>query len=145
MNIHSIEIIKVSTEQQLQDAYKVRKTVFVEEQHVPLEEEIDHLENESTHFVLYQEGMPVGAGRLRFLDGYGKVERICVLKESRVHGAGKALMESIESFAKKQGIKQLKLNAQTHAIPFYSKLGYEIVSKEFFDAGIPHKSMLKSI
>ncbi len=56
MNIHSIEIIKVSTDQQLQDAYKVRKTVFVEEQNVPMEEEIDHLESESTHFVLYQEG-----------------------------------------------------------------------------------------
>jgi predicted GNAT family N-acyltransferase len=54
-------------------------------------------------------------------------------------------MGKVESFAKKQGIKQLKLNAQTHAIPFYSKLGYEIVSDEFYEAGIPHQSMSKTI
>jgi predicted GNAT family N-acyltransferase len=145
MNIKELEVNIANNDQQLKDAYKVRKTVFVDEQKVPMEEEIDHLESEATHFVLYQEGTPIGAGRLRLVDGYGKVERICVLKESRVSGAGKALMESIESFAKKQGIQQLKLNAQTHAIPFYSKLGYEIVSDEFYEAGILHQSMLKTI
>jgi predicted GNAT family N-acyltransferase len=145
MNIKELEIKMVSNDQQLKDAYKVRKAVFVDEQNVPMEEEIDHLEKESTHFVLYQEGTPIGAGRLRLVDGYGKVERVCILKESRVSGAGKALMGKVESFAKKQGIKQLKLNAQTHAIPFYSKLGYEIVSDEFYEAGIPHQSMLKTI
>ena len=96
MNTKELEIKMVSNDQQLKDAYKVRKEVFV-------------------------------------------------LKESRVSGAGKSLMESIELFAKKQGIQQLKLNAQTHAIPFYSKLGYEIVSDEFYEAGIPHQSMLKTI
>src|SRR6476620_3597029 len=145
MNIKELEIKIANNEQQLKDAYKVRKAVFVDEQNVPMEEEIDHLESEATHFVLYQEGTPIGAGRLRLVDGYGKVERICVLKESRVSGAGKSLMEGIESFAKKQGIQQLKLNAQTHAIPFYSKLGYEIVSDEFYEAGILHQSMLKTI
>jgi len=145
MNIKLIEVIIVSNDQQLKDAYKVRKKVFVDEQHVPEEEEIDHLESKATHFVLYQEGNPIGAGRLRIVDGYGKVERICVLKESRASGAGKAMMDTIEAYANEQGINLLKLNAQTHALPFYSKLGYEIVSEEFLDAGIPHKSMIKNI
>ena len=68
-----------------------------------MEEEIDHLESEATHFVLYQEGTPIGAGRLRLVDGYGKVERICVLKESRVSGAGKSLLETSNHLLKSKG------------------------------------------
>ncbi|MCQ6274281.1 GNAT family N-acetyltransferase [Bacillus sp. V3B] len=135
----------VSNNQQLKTAYAVRKQVFVDEQHVPVEEEIDQLESEATHFILYSDQEPAGAGRFRFVDGYGKVERICVLKKFRKSGVGKALMNKIESYAKKQEIHKLKLNAQTQAIPFYSKLGYKIVSEEFLDAGIPHKTMLKTI
>ncbi|MEH7073760.1 GNAT family N-acetyltransferase [Neobacillus drentensis] len=135
----------VETQKELEDAYTVRKTVFVEEQAVPLEEEIDNFENEAKHFVLYQEGLPVGAGRFRIVDGYGKVERICVMKEARKTGAGKAIMNTIENYAREKDIHKLKLNAQTHAIPFYAGLGYEVVSEEFMDAGIPHKTMVKEI
>lgn len=135
----------VTDEQELKEAYRVRKVVFVDEQKVPEEEEIDHLEEESTHFVLWDSNDPIGAGRFRVVDGYGKVERICVLKEKRKGGAGKVIMDGIEEYAKSRGLKKLKLNAQTHAIPFYSKLGYEVVSEEFLDAGIPHKTMLKEI
>lgn len=135
----------VENEQELNDAFSVRKTVFVGEQHVPKEEEIDQFEDRATHFVLYHEGTPVGAGRFRILNDYGKVERICVLKKARKRGAGKAIMMKIEQFALAQGLHQLKLNAQTHAIPFYAELGYEVVSEEFLDAGMPHKTMVKKI
>lgn len=135
----------VENEQELNDAYTVRKTVFIEEQHVPEDEEIDQYESDAIHFVLYHEGTPIGAGRFRILDGCGKVERICVLKEARNHGAGREIMAGIEQFAKQHGINKLKLNAQTHAIPFYAGLGYEVVSEEFIDAGIPHKAMVKTI
>lgn len=130
---------------ELEDAFSVRKIVFVEEQNVPIEEEIDQFEDESTHFVLYHDGTAIGAGRFRVTDGYGKVERICVLKEARKLGAGKVIMEEIESFARIEGFQRLKLNAQTHAIPFYAGLGYEVVSEEFMDAGIPHKTMMKTL
>jgi predicted GNAT family N-acyltransferase len=140
-----VKVKIVETQQELEDAYSVRKTVFVEEQAVPLEEEIDEFEKEAKHFVMYLEGAPVGAGRFRFVDGYGKVERICVLKEARKTGAGKAIMNTIEDYARGKEIHKLKLNAQTHAIPFYAGLGYEIVSEEFMDAGIPHKTMVKKI
>ena len=145
MNKESIVVKIVSNDEQLKDAYAIRKKVFVDEQQVPAEEEIDHLESEATHFVLYQSREPIGAGRLRFVDEYGKVERICVLQDSRTSGAGKAIMDKIESHAKENGVNLLKLNAQTHALPFYSKLGYEIVSDEFFEAGIAHKTMLKHL
>ncbi len=145
MNVKSMDVQIISNEQQLNDAFTIRKKVFVEEQQVPPEEEIDALESEATHFVLYINEEPAGAGRFRTVDGYGKIERICVLKDFRGTGAGNAIMKKIESFARKEGLKRLKLNAQIQAIPFYSKLGYKVVSEEFLDAGIPHKTMVKEI
>jgi predicted GNAT family N-acyltransferase len=139
-------IVKVvQNEQELEDAFSVRRTVFIDEQNVPVEEEIDQHEDEAIHFVSYHEGAPIAAGRFRVVDGYGKVERICVLKEARKTGAGKAIMNKIESYALENDLHKLKLNAQTHAIPFYAGLGYEVVSEEFLDAGIPHKTMIKKI
>ncbi|WP_462409933.1 GNAT family N-acetyltransferase [Neobacillus sp. Marseille-QA0830] len=139
----TVKIVENNTE--LEDAYSIRRTVFVEEQNVPIEEEIDQYEDDAIHFVMYDNGAPVAAGRFRNVDGYGKVERICVLKDARKLGAGKAVMDKIEAFAQENGFHKLKLNAQTHAIPFYARLGYEIVSEEFLDAGIPHKTMVKNI
>ncbi|MCZ0756183.1 GNAT family N-acetyltransferase [Anoxybacillus sp. J5B_2022] len=127
-----------------QDALYVRRLVFVEEQHVPVEEEIDHFEDEAIHFVLYDETKPVGAGRLRLLDeATSKIERICVLHDYRKKGIGRLLMEHIEQVAKQHGAAKAKLNAQTHAEPFYKKLGYETISDVFLDAGIPHVTMVK--
>jgi predicted GNAT family N-acyltransferase len=135
----------VENEKELEDAFSVRRTVFIDEQNVPEEEEIDQYEEDAVHFVSYQEGSPIAAGRFRVVDGYGKVERICVLKSARKTGAGKAIMNKIEAYAIEKGLHKLKLNAQTHAIPFYAGLGYEAVSEEFLDAGIPHKTMIKKI
>ena len=140
-----MEVKIVENQQELEDAFYVRKIVFVEEQNVPPEEEIDELENEAKHFVAYDHNEPIGAGRFRIVDDVGKVERICVLRDKRKTGAGKAIMMKIEDYAKKTGIEKLKLNAQTHAIPFYTNLGYDVVSDEFLDAGIPHKTMIKNI
>lgn len=136
-------MILAQTDKALQDAMLVRKEVFVNEQKVPLEEEIDEYENTSAHFVLYDEEEPVGAGRFRVKDGEGKVERICVLEEARGKGSGKLIMNFIEDHARSHNVPALILNAQTHAIPFYENLGYSVTSDEFLDAGIPHKSMKK--
>ena len=135
----------VENQKELEDAFSIRRTVFIDEQNVPEEEEMDQHEGEATHFVLYLEGAPIGAGRFRYVDGYGKVERICVLKETRKTGAGSEIMNGIEDYAREKDIHKLKLNAQTHAIPFYAGLGYEVVSEEFMDAGIPHKTMTKHV
>lgn len=140
-----MEIKIVTNEQELQDAFSVRKIVFIDEQQVPEEEEIDQYDEEATHFVVYQDQLPIAAGRFRVFEGAGKVERICVMKDQRKIGAGRFIMTQIEDYAKEQGLSTIKLNAQTHAIPFYSGLGYEVVSEEFLDAGIPHRAMKKSI
>ncbi len=145
MTVNTIEVKAVSNEQELKEAFVIRRKVFVDEQQVPEEEEIDALESEAAHFILSINKKPAGAGRLRVVEGYGKIERICILKEDRGTGAGKALMDHIQAFALENGLNKLKLNAQIQAIPFYSKLGYETVSEEFLDAGIPHKTMVKKL
>ncbi|MBM7647514.1 putative GNAT family N-acyltransferase [Bacillus ectoiniformans] len=138
-----LEVKIVQNQQELNDAFTVRKKVFVEEQQVPLELEIDEHEDSSAHFTLYDGEMPCGAGRFREVEGVGKAERICILPEYRGTGAGRQMMEAIESYAKSHSLPAVKLNAQTQAIPFYERIGYEIISDEFLDAGIPHKTMKK--
>lgn len=113
------------------------KKVFVEEQQVPVEIEIDEHENNSAHFVLYDGEKPAGAGRFRILDDKGKVERICILPEYRGKGAGNQIMAAIEEYAKQLPVEELVLNSQSYAVPFYEKLGYIVVSEEFLDAGSP--------
>ncbi|WCN39252.1 GNAT family N-acetyltransferase [Aneurinibacillus uraniidurans] len=140
-----MEVMVVTTEEQQKAAFDIRIRVFVEEQNVPLEEELDEFESESTHFLLYKDGIPVGAGRFRVVDGMGKVERICVLPDHRSGGSGGVIMRSIEKYAGEQGIRKLKLHGQTHAEGFYKKLGYETVSEVFMEAGIPHVVMTKNL
>lgn len=140
-----MEVKLVTNKKELEDAYNVRKIVFVEEQKVPMELEIDEFESEAAHFVLYDNDEPIGAGRFRIIDNIGKVERVCVKKEKRKSGAGQIIMEKIEQYAQEKGLPKLKLNAQIQAIPFYSRLGFTVSSDEFLDAGIPHKTMFKEL
>ncbi|WP_102347290.1 GNAT family N-acetyltransferase [Bacillus sp. Marseille-P3661] len=139
--------VKIATnDKEIDDAFSVRHEVFVNEQNVPLEEEMDQYDKEATHFVLYDNGQPIGAGRCRQLEDVLKVERICVLSSYRKKGCGILLMQQAEEIATKKGIHKLKLNAQTHAENFYKKLGYETVSEDvFMDAGIPHVTMVKHV
>ncbi|MBM6618180.1 GNAT family N-acetyltransferase [Bacillus suaedaesalsae] len=140
-----MEVKIVTNNTEFEDALKVRREVFIEEQQVPEEEEIDQYEDICTHVVVYDDNKPVATGRLRDYEGIGKLERICVLSSHRSHGLGKVVMDQLESIAEKQGFSKLKLNAQTHAEGFYAKLGYETVSDIFMDAGIPHVTMVKII
>ena len=135
----------VQTDQQLRDAFSVRKQVFVEEQRVSAEEEYDQFEEIAKHIVVYDDNIPVGAGRLRTIDGIGKVERICVLASHRKKGIGKIIMDALEAYAMEESLPKLKLHAQTQAESFYKKLGYQTVSDVFIEADIPHVVMIKEL
>ena len=129
-----------------EDAYDVRFTVFVEEQGVDPDIEIDEHDDEATHFVAYDDDEPVGAARLREpADGVGKVERLAVLQSHRGEGLGRKLMEAVEAEARREGLERLTLHGQVRVAEFYEHLGYEQVSEEFEEAGIPHVEMEKSI
>lgn len=139
-------IKKYSTEDLgYRDALEVRRDVFVREQQIDESEEIDEYEDSSTHFVLYDENnKPIGASRLRQVNGEGKVERVCILSSHRKKGLGEELMMAMEQSAKDQSLPSLILYAQIQAEDFYKKLGYQTTSKEpFLDANIPHVAMKK--
>ncbi|WP_163537049.1 GNAT family N-acetyltransferase [Gracilibacillus sp. YIM 98692] len=140
-----MDITIAENEKQKEDAYQVRFKVFVEEQKVPENIEIDELEEEAIHFVGYNEDKPIAASRMRLAEDYGKMERICVLNEFRAQGYGKDILLFMEKIAKQKGIHTAKLNAQTQAEGFYQQLGYQTTSEEFLDANIPHVTMTKEI
>nr|WP_100374598.1 GNAT family N-acetyltransferase [Bacillus sp. FJAT-45037] len=140
-----MDVMKVTNQSQLDDAYSVRMNVFVDEQNVPKEEELDQYDETATHFVVYNGNEVVGAARLRQVETYAKMERVCIAKEVRGTGVGKILMKQMEAEAKDQKLSTSKLNAQTQAVPFYEKLGYTVISEEFLDAGIPHVTMTKAL
>ena len=136
----------VTTDRERKDAFSVRRKVFVEEQGVPLNLELDELDQTADHFVVYTADTPIGAGRIRETNvGIGKVERVCILSEYRGQHLGKLIMQALEGHAKTKGFEKVVLNAQSYAIPFYEKIGYVITTPEFMDAGIPHRAMEKRI
>ena len=125
---------------------EVRKEVFVEEQNVPLEIEVDEYEKEAVNILLTLDDRPLGTVRYRDIgDGVAKVERMAVRKSARGTHLGQALMNFVHIHARDNGYKRTKLGAQVHALKFYEKLGYEVTSDEFDDAGIPHKYMEKEL
>lgn len=116
----------------------IRQKVFVEEQQVPEDLEWDELEESAQHFLVYLSNKAVGTGRLT---GGGKIGRMAILKEARGHGAGLELLKRICKFARVSGQKNVYLNAQVQAVPFYEKAGFAVTGEEFMEADIPHVRM----
>jgi predicted GNAT family N-acyltransferase len=129
------------------DAVRIRHVVFVQEQRVPLSEEIDDKEALCIHFVCYlDDKTPVGTVRLLPVnDEKMMLQRMAVLKEYRSQNYGRELVLAAENFAKEHGFKEIELHAQLTAKPFYEKLGYQEFGDEFLDAGIRHVAMKKEL
>ncbi len=140
------EITIVRTGQQRADAVSVRVAVFVCEQGIPREEEIDELDDVAVHCVGYgDDGAPVAAGRLVLMDGYGKIGRMAVLKQHRSAGMGAAVLDALEREGAARGVRLFKLSAQLSARGFYDRAGYEAEGGVYDEAGIQHIAMWKRI
>ncbi|WP_410982805.1 GNAT family N-acetyltransferase [Bacillus cereus] len=132
----------------LEIAFHIRKEVFVKEQGVPLEDEFDTFDTLSDvchHILVYFNEMPVGTGRIRFVDKIGKLERVCILLPYRKHGLGKTIIQALEEIAREKEISKVKLHGQIHAEGFYTKLGYQTSSDVFMEDSIPHILMIKDL
>ncbi|MGN7385994.1 GNAT family N-acetyltransferase [Sporosarcina sp. SAFN-015] len=143
-----MEVKQITIEQDLDKAFFIRKEVFVREQGVPLEDEFDafdKLDGQCEHILVYYEEQPVGTGRIRVVDGVGKLERICILPAYRKFGLGKVIVDALEKIAAQKGLSLVKLHGQTHAEGFYQKLGYRTSSDVFMEDGIPHIVMIKEL
>lgn len=117
----------------------VRREVFVVEQGVAEEREVDELDPLSLHVLACdEEGCPVGTARLL---PCGRIGRVAVLSPWRRRGVGGALMQAVMAAAEKRGEKRIHLHAQVHSIPFYESLGFRVCGGEFDEEGIPHREM----
>ncbi len=144
------EISYVSTEEQLEQALGIRHHVFVIEQQVPAEIEIDQYDVISPdvhHVLLSTDGQAVATGRLIYYSkDTAKMQRIAVLESHRSFGYGRVLLLAMEELARELGLSYSVLDAQCQAQKFYEKLGYEVISEEpFYDADILHVRMRKNL
>jgi predicted GNAT family N-acyltransferase len=120
-------------------AAPIRFAVFVDEQKVPAESEVDDWDPQCVHALAWDdEGRVLGTGRL-LPDGH--IGRMAVRREARQGGVGSALLKALMEEARRRGHRQAALSAQTHAIPFYQRHGYRVVSGEYLDCDIPHVDM----
>ena len=119
-------------------ASRIRLEVFVEEQRVPPEIEMDANDAVSVHALAYDDGKAVGTGRL-LPDGH--IGRMAVLREHRARGVGGAILVRLIAEARRRGMREVALSAQTHALAFYRKHGFAPFGGVFMEAGIPHQEM----
>ena len=117
----------------------IRKLVFIDEQHVPVDLEWDDLDQVSMHVLAQSsEGESIGTGRL-LPDGH--IGRMAVVQGWRGRGVGSGLLQELMRMAHEAGFSEARLNAQTHALPFYASHGFLAEGPIFLDAGIAHRHM----
>jgi predicted GNAT family N-acyltransferase len=128
------------------DAYFIRKRVFIEEQGVPEEMELDEFDLNALHALAYLDSECIGTARLVTLPGnLGRVGRMAVLPRYRGQGVGKQLLGALLKACQSQGIKQIELHAQVTVIPFYEQFGFIAQGDVYDEAGIPHRDMILRI
>lgn len=138
----AIHIKRVSSKQELKHAFSVRMQVFVREQGVPQDIELDRDDVRAFHFLAFTEGKPIGTARVVVRRDSAKIGRMAVLKTKRRKGVGARLLKRAVGFAKAKNARTIFLHAQVPVIRFYEKAGFQCVGPVFDEAGIPHRRMV---
>ncbi|MEQ6434430.1 YbgC/FadM family acyl-CoA thioesterase [Comamonas sp. w2-DMI] len=127
------------------DAERLRMAVFVQEQGVPREIEIDEFDTVARHAVVFN-GLqqPIATGRLvSDSPGVGRIGRMAVDRSVRGGRWGRMVLDSLIEASRQRGDQEVVLHAQRHAQPFYSRAGFTPVGEPYEEAGIPHITMKK--
>ena len=135
-----IKVHLATTQQELEHVREIREKVFIMEQNVPEDVEIDQYEDSSNHIVALLDEEFIGTARWRKTQDGIKLERFAVLKEKRGLGIGKRLVEFILEKIKNEPF--VYLHAQDHVISFYKKFGFNPVGNHFYEGGISHQKMI---
>ena len=142
MSTNGIDIIIAEWSLYQKTLIKLRKTVFILEQGVPIDLEQDNLDHDLIHFLVRDGRHAIGCARLH---KNGKISRMAVLDHIRSEGIGTLLLNFIHDYATQNNFRELHLNAQKHALRFYEKAGYKTDGAVFFEAGIRHIPMRISV
>lgn len=134
------------TDPQVRDALRIREAVFVEEQGVPLDLEIDDYDGIAWHVLAFEDEVPVGTARLISLDASRvKIGRVATLKAHRGKGIASKLVKLLMEYARREGFTEAVLDSQLEAMPLYEKLGFVAEGPIFMDADIPHRRMTRKL
>lgn len=146
MSRFKVQIVKWSQSSKLLSS--IRREVFIIGQNCPENEELDGKDSgaDYTHFLILdsenEQDIPLGTARV---SKEGKIERMAILKDYRGQGAGRILLAAILKYLDDNNCDQVFLHSQTHAITFYEQAGFTVESDIFYEAGIPHKTMIKKL
>lgn len=136
------DIKVVTSDTDIAECLELRRIVFIEEQNVPEHEEVDGDDPRCTHILARIDGIPMGAARFQYIGDKAKIQRVCVLKETRGTGLGAELIRKILDVIKAEGkVSTAVLGSQIHALKFYEKFGFVAFGDEYLDAGILHRDM----
>jgi predicted GNAT family N-acyltransferase len=136
-----VRIRRVSSQQQLKRAFAIRMRVFVREQGVSAEIELDRDDMRATHLLALVPGKAVGTARIVIRSGNAKIGRMAVLKKFRRRGVGTKLLNRAIVTAETLGAKKIYLHALFSLIGFYETMGFRCAGGVFDEAGIPHRKM----
>lgn len=147
-----VQVLRVGDDAGLQRVHALRLEVFVEEQGVPLAEELDqrdHLPG-TVHLLAVAGAADLGTARLLAeAPGVVHVTRVAVVSAARGTGVGRVLMAQAEQIALAEhaagGQVHVELSAQESALGFYAALGYQIGTERYLDAGIWHRDAVKTL
>ena len=138
--MYTIVKFKISDKEHTQLAFDIRNTVFVKEQNVDPNIEIDNNEASAFHYLAYDKNTSVGAARWRNTSEGIKLERFAVIKSYRGKGVGTEILKAVLDDVDKS--KVIYLHAQIQSVPFYEKNGFVRIGEEFIEAGIKHYKMI---
>lgn len=142
----ALRVIEIGADRaRMEQAWTIRRRVFIEEQSVPEEIELDADDARAIHALALEDGRPVACGRMVAHGDYVKIGRMAVLRERRGTGVGRALLEFLIAQARRGGFRRAVLDAQLHAEGFYRKQGFTPVGEVFEEAGILHRRMERAL
>ena len=136
----NITAIICNYESHTEDICAIRYEVFIGEQNVPEELEIDGLDGKAKHALAFVDGVPICTGRI-LNDGH--IGRVAVLKNYRGLGIGKLVMKELIKCAQDMSLEKVWLSSQWHAHSFYLDLGFVCVGEIYKEAGIDHIKMYR--
>ncbi|GFE64345.1 GNAT family N-acetyltransferase [Litoreibacter roseus] len=132
---------RVETAEDLAHCHHIRRVVFIEEQNVSEAEEMDDRDGDCSHYLMWDGETPIATARVLPMGNTAKIQRVAVMKSHRGGGTGAQLMRYVMEQCRKDGFNTAVLGAQTYAIGFYERLGFEAYGPEYDDAGIAHRDM----
>ncbi len=136
----------VESGQELAEAFKVRKEVFVEEQGISEDIELDSHDDGALHMVVKDGDRVIGTARVLFpAPGVAKIERMALLKPFRRKGIGSRIISFLNTELKNRQIRKAVLHAQYSSVAFYRSCGFAESGMPFNEAGIRHLRMEKEL